>query len=125
MSILSNTRNPNIRFLYSANIQSLQIRRDWSFVRFWELILEVCILLWLFLFSFLEKNLCSAVSGKHKRYLLFLCSYALLFPALAANSQAAPQQRKAKNMAFFPITRDASPLRGSVSLFTPYWTSIS
>ncbi len=56
MSILSNTRNPNIRFLYSANIQSLQIRRDWSFVRFWELILEVCILLWLFLFSFLEKT---------------------------------------------------------------------
>ena len=36
---------------------SLLIWRDWSFVRFWELILEVCILLWLFLISFLEKNI--------------------------------------------------------------------
>lgn len=35
---------------------SLLIWRDWILVRFWELILEVCILLWLFLISFLEKT---------------------------------------------------------------------
>ena len=34
---------------------SLLIWRDRIFVRFWRLILEVCILLWLFLFPFLEK----------------------------------------------------------------------
>ena len=34
-------------------------------------------------------SLCSyvpAVSGKHKRYLLFLCPYVLMFSALAANT---------------------------------------
>lgn len=35
----------------------LQFWRDWIFVRFWELILVVCILLWLFLIPFLEKTL--------------------------------------------------------------------
>ena len=34
----------------------LQFWRDWIFVRFWELILVVCILLWLFLIPFLEKT---------------------------------------------------------------------
>ena len=35
----------------------LQFWRDWIFVRFWELILVICILLWLFLIPFLEKNI--------------------------------------------------------------------
>lgn len=35
----------------------LQFWRDWIFVRFWELILAVCILLWLFLIPFLEKTI--------------------------------------------------------------------
>ena len=39
----------------------------------------VCFLCKLMLLMF------SAVSGKHERYLLFLCSYVLLFSALAAN----------------------------------------
>ena len=76
MSILIKTRNPNIRFLYSANIQSLQIRRDWSFVRFWELILEVCILLWLFLISFLEKLMFLCSRGKRQAQTL---SFVLMF----------------------------------------------
>ena len=42
----------------------LQFWRDWIFVRFWELILVVCILLWLFLIPFLEKTL--KLKMKHK-----------------------------------------------------------
>ena len=36
-------------------VSFLQFWRDWIFVRFWGLILVVCILLWLFLIPFLEK----------------------------------------------------------------------
>ena len=47
---------------------SLLIWRDRIFVRFWGLILEVCILLWLFLIPFLEKtdiaNIYSYLDGK-------------------------------------------------------------
>ena len=38
-------------------VSFLQFWRDWIFVRFWGLILVVCILLWLFLIPFLEKTL--------------------------------------------------------------------
>ena len=71
---------------------SLLIWRDWILVRFWELILEVCILLWLFLISFLEKTYVPYVfRGKRLTqtlHLMFFCPYVLLFPALAA---AAPR----------------------------------
>ena len=49
----------------------LQFWRDWIFVRFWELILVVCILLWLFLIPFLEKTLMFK-SQSAKRALMFI-----------------------------------------------------
>ena len=42
---------------FFTHVSSLLIWRDRIFVRFWGLILEVCILLWLFLIPFLEKTL--------------------------------------------------------------------
>ena len=69
---------------------SLLIWRDWILVRFWELILEVCILLWLFLISFLEKTYVAYVfRGKRLTqtlHLMFFCPYVLLSPALAASA---------------------------------------
>ena len=51
-------------------VSFLQFWRDWIFVRFWGLILVVCILLWLFLIPFLEKilafNLLDANKAKYK-----------------------------------------------------------
>ena len=41
---------------FFTHVSSLLIWRDRIFVRFWGLILEVCILLWLFLIPFLEKT---------------------------------------------------------------------
>ena len=46
----------------------LQFWRDWIFVRFWELILVVCILLWLFLIPFLEKTLKLKVKHKSRMF---------------------------------------------------------
>ena len=57
----------------------LQFWRDWIFVRFWELILVVCILLWLFLIPFLEKTL--KLKVKHKS-LIFQSSEVLIINKL-------------------------------------------
>ena len=51
-----------------TKILSLQIRRDRIFVRFWGLILEVCILLWQFLIPFLEKTLKLKVKHKSRMF---------------------------------------------------------
>ena len=69
---------------------SLLIWRDWILVRFWGLILEVCILLWLFLISFLEKtkdNKSAFLSWIDADYWLYGLIYHIVFEGKELNDE--------------------------------------